>query len=331
MIDNAALHQALPSAAVFPGQGSQRPGMGRDFAQSFPAANAVFEEASDALGFDLKVLCFERDPRLNLTEFTQPAVLAVEIAMVRTLADISGFAPSLLAGHSLGEYTALVAAGVIPLAQAVRLVHRRGRLMQEAVPPGEGAMAAIMQRRVDRAALAACLDGLTVDIANDNAPGQVVISGLAADVAAALQRLHGTAAFTGAQTRLLNVSAPFHCRLMSAVEPPLRALLEEAAAHWNVAAAPRVWSNVTAAPHEPDRAAVVERLVGQVSRRVRWVEIMEQFGQAGIGPIIEIGPTATLRPFFQMAGLNAHVVADVATARRLFSGPRTNAVTNGCR
>ena len=174
--------------AVFPGQGSQRAGMGRDFAAAFPASMAAFEEASDALGIDMTALCFGRDPRLNLTEFTQPALLTVETAMMRVLVGEFGFAPTLFAGHSLGEYTALVAAGVMPLGQAVALVRERGRLMQQAVAPGVGAMAAVTQRRIDREALLGCLDGLCVDLANDNAPGQAVISGLAGDVAVALDR-----------------------------------------------------------------------------------------------------------------------------------------------
>lgn len=322
MIDAAcAAQNGHPTAVVFPGQGSQRAGMGRDFALAFSSAARTFEEASDALGIDMKALCFERNPRLNLTEFTQPAVLTTEIAIIRALAEANGFAPALFAGHSLGEYTALVAAGVIPLVQAVRLVRERGHLMQDAVPQGQGAMAAIMQRRLDRAALAACLDGLRVDVANDNAPGQVVISGLATDVAIALKRLRGAVAFGGAQARLLNVSAPFHCRLMAGVEPCLRAILEEASSHWNVAAAPSVFSNVTAEPHVPDQAAVVDRLVRQVSRPVRWVEIMEAIGRVYAPPIVEVGPTVTLRAFFQMAGLCAYAVTDVAAARNLLAGP----------
>lgn len=308
--------------AVFPGQGSQRAGMGRDFAAAFPAAMAAFEEASDALGIDMTALCFGRDPRLNLTEFTQPALLTVETAMMRVLVGEFGFAPTLFAGHSLGEYTALVAAGVMPLGQAAALVRERGRLMQQAVAPGVGAMAAVTQRRIDREALLGCLDGLCVDLANDNAPGQAVISGLAGDVAVALERLRGHDAFQGAQARMLNVSAPFHGRLMAGIEPHFRPLLEEASSAWAVDGAVRVIANVTAEPYAPHRAAVVDGLVRQVAGRVRWVETMDVIGRLTPAAVVEVGPVATLRGFFQMAAVRAQAVTDVAAARALAKGLR---------
>jgi [acyl-carrier-protein] S-malonyltransferase/trans-AT polyketide synthase/acyltransferase/oxidoreductase domain-containing protein len=292
--------------------------MGRDFASTFTAAAAAFEEASDALGIDMKALCFERDPRLNLTEFTQPALVTTEIAMFRALTQEYGLAPALLAGHSLGEYSALVAAGVMPLGQAARLVRERGRLLQAAVPPGEGSMMAIMHPRLDRVALRACLVDLEVDVANDNAPGQVVLSGLEAAMATALDRLRNNSALSGVQVRKLNVSAPFHCRLMAVAEAPLRALLEQAAPGWDVAGASRVFANVSAELHLSNRNAVVDRLVRQVSAPVRWTETMMAIDRMGACPTVEIGPTATLCGLFKFAGMRVHAVTDVASARCLF-------------
>src|SRR6516164_5095870 len=166
-----------PTTVVFPGQGSQRAGMGRDFDERFGASRRAFEEASEALRLDVRSLCFSPDERLGLTEYAQPAILATEIAMLRGLAEGFGIRPDRFGGHSLGEYAALVAAGVIPFADAVRIVRERGRLMQETVPAGEGRMTAIIAEPIDLAVVQRALDGVAVNLANDNSPSQVVISG----------------------------------------------------------------------------------------------------------------------------------------------------------
>src|SRR5215813_4748143 len=218
----------LPTAVVFPGQGSQRPGMGRDFDERFPASRQVYDEASEALGLDLRRLCFEADDRLRLTEYCQPAILATEIAMLRGVQAAQGLAPARFGGHSLGEYTALVAAGVLPLADALRVVRERGRLMQEAVPVGVGRMTAVIGESLDPAIVARAIAGLEVTIANDNSPEQLVLSGRTEDVRESERRLGDIG---GGTLRLveLDVSAPFHSPLMAAIEPAFATVLGRAA------------------------------------------------------------------------------------------------------
>src|SRR5437773_1431336 len=162
--------------------------MGRDFDERFDASRRVYDEASEALPLDLRRLCFAPDSRLALTEYAQPAILATEIAMLRGLAEAFGMTAQRFGGHSLGEYTGLVAAGVIPLGDAVRIVRERGRLMQEAVPVGRGRMVAVIGQGLDGSVIERALDGLTVTVANDNSPDQVVLSGLGDDVRAAQRR-----------------------------------------------------------------------------------------------------------------------------------------------
>ena len=174
------MSEAEHTALVFPGQGSQRAGMARDFHDAFPSAREVFREASDACGADLATICFGEDERLNLTEFTQPCILTAESAMLRVLSAERGLTARWFAGHSLGEYTALVAAGVLGLGEAARLVRRRGALMQQAVPAGQGAMLAVVGRGWTSASCARELEGLQVDAANHNSSSQIVVSGSAA-------------------------------------------------------------------------------------------------------------------------------------------------------
>src|SRR5271167_4070560 len=212
-------------AFLFPGQASQYPGMGRDLCEKYPASRSAFEEADRALGFSLSKICFEgTEEDLKLTEITQPAVVTVSIAAMRALA-ASGVTPAYVAGHSLGEYSALVAAGSLDFSDTVRLVHKRGRYMQEAVPSGVGAMAALLklpEGALDRI-LAEAAQGEVVSAANLNSPDQVVIAGHAA----AVQRAADLAKAAGARRAvLLPVSAPFHCALMAPAQERLRADLE---------------------------------------------------------------------------------------------------------
>ncbi len=279
-------------AFLFPGQGSQAAGMGRDLHDRYPAARAVFEEADDTLGFPLSRLCFEGpEERLRLTEFTQPAIVTVSVAALRVLAE-HGVAPSAGAGHSLGEYAALGAARVRSFADALRAVHARGRFMQEAVPAGQGAMAAVLG--ADAAAVAsACASaqeetGETVAPANFNGPAQTVISGTAAGV----ERAGALAKQAGAKRVLpLPVSAPFHCALMRPAEERLAPLL--AALPFRDAAVPVV-PNVLAAPASSG-PALREALIRQVTGAVRWVESMEAM-RAGFAPSawVEVGPGKVL-------------------------------------
>lgn len=269
-------------------------GMARDFVQAHPESQAVFEAASDALSLDMSALCFEDDPRLHLTEYTQPAILTAEIAMLRGLQAEYGLSAERWGGHSLGEYTALVAAGAIDLTCAVRVVRERGRQMQQAVPAGQGAMAAIIQRDLDLDLVAGCLDG--VDIANHNAVNQVVISGPAAEVEAAVSRYQATPAGAGAKVRMLQVSAPFHSRMMAPIEAPFQAVLAEQT--WQAEASRAVVSNVTGAMHDGTLNGLLLALTAQISGTVRWVDCMQTLIQ-GADRIIEVGPGRPLRGFFR--------------------------------
>ena len=300
------------TTVVFPGQGSQRAGMGRDFCERFAPSRLAYEEASDALGLDVAALCFGEDDRLSLTEYAQPAILTTEIAMLRGLGEAFGLEPVRFGGHSLGEYTALVGAGVLPLAAAVRIVRERGRLMQQAVPVGQGRMLAVIGRDLDVAAVEHAIAGLAVTVANDNSPEQVVLSGLADDVAVAEGRLAADATL-----RLvpLDVSAPFHSPLMAGIEPAFAAVLEALAAGWDASRAAAVTSNFTGGFHGTDPAALRARLVRQISGTVRWRGNMVALAD-GAERIVEIGPGRPLRGFFKAVGVSIESITDVRSATR---------------
>jgi [acyl-carrier-protein] S-malonyltransferase len=279
------------SAFLFPGQGSQSVGMGRDLAHAFPLARQTFEEANDALGFDLAELCFNGpEEQLRLTEFTQPAIFTVSIAALRVLA-AAGATADFFAGHSLGEYSANVAAGTIEFAAAARTVRRRGQLMQQAVPAGQGAMAAILGMPAD-VVVTVCQDatreaGAPVEPANMNTPEQTVISGATAAVerAIVLAKQHGAK-----RAVLLQVSAPFHCSLMQAAQDALAPILQ--AISFSEAKAPVV-VNVDAAL-VTDGVALRDALVRQVTGSVRWAESMQLLIAQGVTTFIEVGPGKVL-------------------------------------
>jgi len=304
-------------AFVFPGQGSQQVGMGQALAAAFPEAEAALAEAEAAFasagvnggaGVSLRAM-LEHGPedQLTLTEHAQPAILAVSLAAYRVLA-ARGLEPGFVAGHSLGEYSAHVAAGTFSLADGVALVRRRGRYMQESVPVGTGAMAAILgadAALVEQACRDAA-DGEIVSPANLNAPGQVVIAGHAAAVARAAAR----AKELGARKAVaLTVSAPFHCALMQPaqdrLEPELRAV---------TAQAPRVpvVANVDAEPKH-DAAGAIGALVRQVSSPVRWQDVVQRLGAEGVTTYVEVGPGSVLAGLIKKIQKDAQIVS--------FNGP----------
>ncbi|HTS66233.1 MAG TPA: ACP S-malonyltransferase [Candidatus Acidoferrales bacterium] len=274
---------------LFPGQGSQAAGMGKGLAEAFPAAQRVFEEADEALGFPISKLCFEGpDDQLKLTENTQPALLTVSMAALAVLKE-RGWAPDYVAGHSLGEYSALVAAGSLSFADAARLVRKRGRYMQEAVPPGVGAMAALLKLPEEKleSVLAEAAQGEIVSAANLNSPDQVVIAGHAAAVGRAI----GLAKAAGARRAvLLPVSAPFHCALMKPAQERLRADLE--ATEFRDLACPLV--NNWCAREVRTGAEAREGLFQQVPNPVHWVETIRYLAGRGAGRFVEVGAGAVL-------------------------------------
>lgn len=273
-------------AFLFPGQGSQKVGMGKELAAAFACARQAYEEADDALGEPLSRLCFEGpEDSLRLTANTQPAILTTSLAALRVMESEMGLRPELAAGHSLGEYSALVAVGALSLGDAVRAVRQRGRLMQDACPPGTGAMAALIglePEAVARICEAVSTDSNFVVPANFNAPGQIAVAGHAGAVRRALE----LAKEQGAKMSIeLNVSAPFHCPLMKPAREGMEPVLG------NIAVSPLrhgVVANVTAEVNQ-SRERVVPLLLEQITAPVRWDESMRTMVGAGVDAAIEIG------------------------------------------
>ena len=302
---------------VFPGQGSQSVGMLGELAEQHAVIKDTFAEASDALGYDLWALS-QNGPEadLNRTDRTQPAILTASVALWRLWCEQSAARPNFAAGHSLGEYSALVAAGVLQFADAVRLVERRGQLMQQAVPEGQGSMAAILgledQQIIDLCAAAS--QGEVVSAVNFNAPGQVVIAG---QVAAVERAIEGCKAAGAKRALPLPVSVPSHCALMQPAAEAMEAALGKAAI--NAPLLP-VYANVLAAPIA-DGEEIKARLVEQVTGRVRWRESVAAMWDAGVTDFVEVGgkvlgpmvkriaPDATVRSIVTMDDIEGALAA----------------------
>jgi [acyl-carrier-protein] S-malonyltransferase len=304
-------------ALLFPGQGSQAAGMGKALAQQFPVAAQTFAEADEALGMSLSTLCFEGpEDDLKLTTNAQPAIVATSIAILRVLKQETGVSPMVMAGHSLGEYSALVAAGALTLADALCVVRERGRLMQEAVPVGVGAMAAIFNLSTDEV-VEVCREaaqGEVVSPANLNGGGQIVVAGHAG----AVRRAVAVAKSRGAKRAVeLAVSAPFHCALMAPAAAGLARVLA------SVPVSPltiQVIANVSADTTQ-DPLCVKDLLVQQVTAPVRWEESMAKLKSLGCEAVIEVGPGKVL------AGLLKRIVPELPCVS--LSDPTTLADVQG--
>lgn len=287
-------------AFLFPGQGSQFAGMGKDLADNFAVARQVFAEANDALGLDLARLCFEGpEDDLKLTANTQPAILTMSIAALRVVQAETGLQPGVAAGHSLGEYSALVCAGALTFADAVRTVRQRGTFMQEAVPVGTGAMAAMLgiERSELESICAEAAQGEVVSPANFNSPGQIVIAGHVGAVTRAIEIAKGRG-FRKAMP--LPVSAPFHCALMQPAAERLQTVLD------SITPGPMVLpvvSNVEAVANQ-EAGRVRDLLVRQVCAPVRWEESVQTMAELGVVRYVEIGPGKVL------SGLVKRIVKD---------------------
>ena len=277
------------TAFIFPGQGSQYVGMGKEFYDHFRVAKEVFEEADDTLRFSISSLCFQGpEEELRLTENTQPAILTASIAALKVLQTEKGINPQFTAGHSLGEYSALVVSGALSFAEAVQTVRLRGKFMQEAVPVGEGAMAAIlgMEREEVEKLCEKAAAGEVLSPANFNCPGQIVIAGQTAAVQRAIERVKQD----GKRAVLLPVSAPFHSPLMKPAGVRLERALEEISVKdLNVPVVTNVEAEINTSK---DRVKTL--LVAQVSSPVRWEESMRKVIKEGIEQVLEIGPGKVL-------------------------------------
>jgi [acyl-carrier-protein] S-malonyltransferase len=292
------------NAFIFPGQGAQFPGMGKDLFENFSVAKKVFAEANEALDFDLSGLCFDgSEDDLKLTRNTQPAILTMSVAALRVVESETGLRPSFAAGHSLGEYSALVCSGAIDFAAAVKTVRLRGTFMQEAVPVGVGAMAAILSAEAD-ALVEICAEaaqGEVVAPANYNSPGQIVIAGHVSAVHRAIEIAKGKGY---RKAMLLPVSAPFHCSLMQPAADRLKTVLSGLS--YQKMLLPVV-TNVEARAND-DHTRVQELLVSQVCAPVLWEQSVNAMIQSGVTRFVEIGPGKVL------SGLVKRISKDVQLA-----------------
>lgn len=316
--ENGVIMERANIAVVFPGQGTQRPGMGKDFYDNVPASRETYDEASQSVGWDIAAMCFGEDERINLTEFTQPCILTTEIAMIRGLHNLFGFSPKLFGGHSLGEFTALVAADVMTLSETAQVVQLRGRLMQEAVPVGLGAMAAIIYENVDVDLVQRILKDLPIDLANINSANQVVVSGKAESLAEVETRLAASLEKDKPYRFVpLTVSAPFHSRFMDSIVEPFKKALQTTCEGWTTRKANTVTSNFTGGFHSGESKDILNNLVFQLNHTVRWVDNMHHLAALS-DEIYEVGPGRPLRDFFKTKEIICSSITTLTSAERLF-------------
>ncbi len=301
----------MSTAFIFPGQGAQTAGMGKDFYESFEVSKEVFDRASELLNLDMRALCFEKNDRLDITEYTQAALLTTSVAMLRVLEE-KGIRPDVCAGLSLGEYCALVACKIMSFEDALKTVRQRGIFMQEAVPAGVGAMCAVIG--LDNAVIKELCDSVEeVFVANYNCPGQTVISGKKEAVETASEKLKEAGA---KRCVMLNVSGPFHSPLLSGAGEKLYEVLKDARLE-ETFDIPYI-TNVTA-EYVTDTKNIRELLKNQVSSSVMWQQSMEKILENGVDTFVEIGPGKTLAGFMKrikkdVRMINVSTVEDIEKA-----------------
>lgn len=306
-----ASHTSTARAVVFPGQGAQRQGMAQDCFESFAESRRVFDTVSEAIGVDMAQLCFEEDERLHQTEFTQPAILTAEIAMWRAIKKRYNFEAKYFGGHSLGEYAALVAAGVIPLGDAAQIVHKRGALMQQAAPPRSGAMAALIYDNILQCDFLDIVHQAGAQVANYNSLQQVVISGPKTAVETAESDLKQR--YPDMRVIFLDVSAPFHCSLMDGIAEEFEGCLRAFEGSFNLERATCVLSNYAGGFHKGE--TLIEHLVCQASGSVQWVTNMERLKEVA-DSVFEIGPTRVLGKFCAEVGIPVNTIVGMRTLRK---------------
>ena len=282
-------------AVIYPGQGAQKAGMGKDFYENSASAKAVFEKASEILGLDMKALCFEENDKLDLTEYTQAALVTTCLAMTKVVEE-KGIRPDVTAGLSLGEYCAIAVAGGMNEEDAIKTVRKRGILMQNTVPAGEGAMAAVLGMEAEAIEAVIC-DIENVTVANYNCPGQIVITGAAKGIEKASEKLKEAGA---KRVVSLNVSGPFHSPLLKEAGEALQKELKQVEIH--PLQIPYV-TNVTA-EYVQDETTIKDLLAAQVSSSVRWEQSIRRMIEEGVDTFVEIGPGKTLAGFMRKIDRN---------------------------
>jgi len=304
-------------AVVFPGQGAQKKGMANDFYNENQAAQLIFEQANQHLSFDVKEMCFEDKAELHQTIYTQPCIVTAEIAMLESLKEQHPtFQPQFFAGHSLGEYSALVAAGVLPFKVAIQLVARRGELMHQANV--DGAMAAIIMDDLPLKELQMIAEQYNIDVANDNSRTQVVLSGAKADLIALIEKLELSYEAQGIRCVMLNVSAPFHSRYMKDIEQEFKGFLNKFKDSFVSAKASMLVSNYLGRFYNNNTDEVIDSLSKQLSGSVKWRDNMAAL-LSKTNLILELGPNRPLRGFFKTLDVDITSIINLRSASKVFS------------